>query len=328
MLTYIALGLAAALTGTLETAHVAIPGTMQQLALHCVRPATSATHAVLFIHGSSFPTEVASGYQFAPSDSWLNYTAARGYLACGLDFLGFGRSTRPSAMYEEPSGAAPVLRAPEAAHQIGLAIEFLRTKQAPSAVHLVAHSWGTIPAAAFAATHSEEIKSLILFGPVVPDARDDLIEPVNYAWFALDAQEQWDDLHFKDLLPAGIALLDTAVDQRWVRAFAKSAPRFDGDSAGTVRIPAGSILDVQAAVAGTYPYDARKVHAPVFVVYGNYDSIVNDTTATNFLGRFTNSPMKWQLRISDGTHVLHLDRNRRSLYESVLAFIHAASASR
>jgi hypothetical protein len=35
--------------------------------------------------------------------------------------------------------------------------------------------------------------------------------------------------------------------------------------------------------------------------------------------------MKWQLRIDDGTHVMHLERQRWSLYESVAAFIQATS---
>jgi hypothetical protein len=36
--------------------------------------------------------------------------------------------------------------------------------------------------------------------------------------------------------------------------------------------------------------------------------------------------LKWRLRIDDGTHVMHLDRSRRSLYESVAAFIRAAES--
>ncbi len=56
--------------------------------------------------------------------------------------------------------------------------------------------------------------------------------------------------------------------------------------------------------------------------------VVNDAGASAFLERFTASPFKWRLRIDDGTHVMHLDRTRRSLYESVAAFIRAAEALR
>jgi len=54
---------------------------------------------------------------------------------------------------------------------------------------------------------------------------------------------------------------------------------------------------------------------------------VNTAQAATFLARFSGSPMKWQLQIDDGTHVMHLERNRRSLYESVAAFIAAVEAS-
>ena len=66
---------------------------------------------------------------------------------------------------------------------------------------------------------------------------------------------------------------------------------------------------------------------PVFVVYGNYDVIVDDAGASAILQRFTSSPLKWRTRIDDGTHVMHLDRTRRSLYESVAAFVRVAEPS-
>jgi alpha-beta hydrolase superfamily lysophospholipase len=96
-----------------------------------------------------------------------------------------------------------------------------------------------------------------------------------------------------------------------------------GDAPDLIRIPEGPNVDIAAAMRGIYPYDAADIKVPVFVVYGNYDVIVDDAGASAFLARFTASPMKWRLRIDDGTHVMHLERNRRSLYESVNAFIQA-----
>jgi esterase/lipase len=77
---------------------------------------------------------------------------------------------------------------------------------------------------------------------------------------------------------------------------------------------------------GELPYAPADVRVPVFVVYGNYDLIVDDAGASAFLQRFTASPLKWRMRIDDGTHVMHLDRTRRSLYESVAAFVRVAEA--
>jgi pimeloyl-ACP methyl ester carboxylesterase len=297
----------------------------QHLALHCVEPAKATHRAALFVHGASFPTGLAAGFEFAPGDSWLAFMARRGYLACGLDFLGFGDSSRPPALEGEAGAAPPVTRAPEAAREIARAVDYLRTERGITAVHLVAHSWGTIPAADYAAGHPHALSSLTLFGPVVP-ARD-AGAPTTDAWWGITAQQRYRQLLFSQVLPAGVVLLEPAVTRHWAAAFAASVPHVPGDAPGLLRIPAGPAADIGAAEHGVYPYDPAKVAAPVLVVYGDHDTVVDDARASTFLAGFTASPLKWRLRIDHGTHVMHLERNRRSLYWSVDAFINAAEAA-
>ncbi|WP_426663512.1 alpha/beta hydrolase [Rhodanobacter aciditrophus] len=296
------------------------------VALHCMAPPQPSSRSVLFVHGSSFPTDLASGYRFAPGDSWLAYMAARGYQACGLDFRGFGDSSRPPAMKAPAAAGQPVERAHDATDDIAVAVRYLHGAMGMAKVHLVAHSWGTIPAAAFAARDSAALASLTLFGPIVPvpGGKDDHA-PAG-AWFPLTAAERLDQLHYKGVLPAGLTLLEPAVEARWAAAFRASVPHVAGDPADRLRIPNGPNVDIVAAERGHYPYDPAKVRLPVFVVYGSYDTVVNDAGAATFLARFTASPLRWRLRIDDGTHVMHLERNRHSLYAGVAAFIEAAGA--
>jgi pimeloyl-ACP methyl ester carboxylesterase len=324
-----ALGLMSVASATNPQAHTFdLPGGRpgQRLALHCVAPAHATRRAALFVHGASFPSGLAAGFEFAPGDSWLAFMARRGYLACGLDFLGFGDSSRPPAMAGAAAAAAPVTRAPEAAREIAQAVDYLRTERGMAAVHLVAHSWGTIPAATYAAEHPHALASLTLFGPVVPRQGDDA--PVGGAWWSITAQQRYRQLRFEHVLPKGVVLLEPAVTRRWAAAFEASVPHVPGDAPGTLRIPAGPVADIAAAERGIYPYDPSKVAAPVFVVYGDHDTVVDDARAAAFLARFTASPLKWRLRIDHGTHVMHLERNRRSLYRSVAAFIDAVEERR
>jgi pimeloyl-ACP methyl ester carboxylesterase len=320
------IGLAAVLgtAARIETAFVRIPHSNGQVAIHCMKPQHARDTGVLFVHGSTFPTRLASGYEFGAGDSWLSFVAARGYLACGLDFAGYGASSRPAAMLEPANHGPPVLRAPEAAAQIAAAIQYLHESRGLTGVHVVAHSWGTIPAATFGAGHPAELKSLTLFGPVVPVAGKPAEDPTRAAWFAQDAMARLDRLRFKDVLPPGLSLLEPAVDRRWALEFVAANLHVAEDPPETVRIPQGPGRDIEEAQAGVYPYVAKDVRVPVFVVYGSYDSLVNTEQASAFLARFTGSPMRWHLRIDDGTHVMHLERNRRSLYESIAAFIAAA----
>jgi pimeloyl-ACP methyl ester carboxylesterase len=207
-----------------------------------------------------------------------------------------------------------------------LAVDQLH-KQGMTAVHIVAHSWGTVPAATFAATQTHALASLTLFGPIVPIASTSDGKADHPAWWTITAQQRLEQLRFKDVLPPNKHLLEYAVDQRWAPAFAATVPHVQGDAPDALRIPGGPLADIDTVSAGSYPYDASKVMVPVFVVYGNYDDVVDDAGAARFLQRFTRSPLRWRLRIDDGTHVMHLEKNRRSLYESVNAFIRATDNS-
>lgn len=306
----------------LETTLLEVPGAQgEHLALHCVSPEKASGKAILFIHGASFPTRLASGFEFAPGDSWLHAAARHGYLACGLDFLGFGDSSRPRAMQGDRNGAPPVTRGTQAADQFALAVNYLHAERKISTLHVVAHSWGTVPAARFAAMHPGVLVSLTLFGPIVPIRGASKEEDSYGAWWSITAQERLEQLHYKSVLPSNQHLLEPAVEKDWAAAFSRSAPHVPIDAAGVLRIPSGPSADIHDASLGIYPYNAADVRVPVFVVYGSYDNIVNDQTAPPFLARFVNSPLRWQLHIDDGTHVMHLEKARRSLYESVNAFV-------
>lgn len=307
-----------------KTIYITLPDApSEHLALHCARPNANTHKSVLFIHGASFPTMLAAGFEFAPGDSWIEYTARQDYVACGLDFLGFGASSRPSAMSNPANQAPPVTDAKEAAREIALAVDELRKHQGITAIHVVAHSWGTVPAATFAASHPHALSSLTLFGPIVPLDAPSQPATDHPAWWTITAQQRLEQLRFKDVLPPGKHLLEPALDQHWAPAFAASVPHVQGDPSDALRIPNGPLDDIDSVTAGHYPYDASDVAVPVFVVYGNYDDVVNDVGAARFLEKFTHSPLRWRLRMDDGTHVVHLEKNRHSLYESVNAFIHA-----
>jgi hypothetical protein len=57
-----------------DTVYLPVPNApVQHLALHCARPPQVSGKSVLFIHGASFPTMLAFGFEFAPGDSWLRY---------------------------------------------------------------------------------------------------------------------------------------------------------------------------------------------------------------------------------------------------------------
>ncbi|MEO6922950.1 MAG: alpha/beta fold hydrolase [Bryocella sp.] len=281
----------------------------------------------MFIHGSSFPTVLAFGFEFAPGDSWMHFMADRGYLACGLDFLGYGASSRPAALMSPPQDSPLIDRAPEAAQQIALAVEYMRHEKGVARVNIVAHSAGTIPAAMYASQSQSMVASLTLFGPVVPVPVSPP-EKVDFAWFKLSPQARYEQLKFTHVLPKGKHLLEPAVSAKWAAEFAASAPTASKTPDGDLRIPSGLLVDVAAAEAGIYPYAQDKVTCPVLVVHGDYDVVADAAGAAAFLAKFTASPLQWLLQIDHGSHVMHLEKNRHSLYASVYAFIQTVDAEK
>jgi hypothetical protein len=66
-------------TSEAEVIKLPAPGVEgKSLALHCVEPVNTSRDAVLFIHGASFPTMLAAGFEFEGKDSWMNFTANYG----------------------------------------------------------------------------------------------------------------------------------------------------------------------------------------------------------------------------------------------------------
>jgi len=65
-------------TSEAEVIKLPAPGVEgKSLALHCVEPVNTSRDAVLFIHGASFPTMLAAGFEFEGKDSWMNFMAKR-----------------------------------------------------------------------------------------------------------------------------------------------------------------------------------------------------------------------------------------------------------
>ncbi|MGD8827970.1 MAG: alpha/beta hydrolase [Gammaproteobacteria bacterium] len=278
---------------------------------------------VLFLHGATFPSALATGFEFSPGDSWADCMADRQCRVAELDFPGFGDAEDPPGLSADAAAQEPIGRAGQAAEFVISTLDWLRSERGVTRVHLVAHSWGTVAAGVVAADRPGSLVSLTLFGPIVPAGAAAGADR-HAGWYGLSAEERYQQLRYLPILGPNADLLEGAVHSRWRSAFAGSRPGGSADLHMPLRIPGGPAADIAAVRAGRLPYDPAAVRAPLFVVYGNHDNLVDDRQAAAFAERFPASPLKWRLRIDPGTHVMHLERQRQSLYLSTLAFIHAA----
>jgi pimeloyl-ACP methyl ester carboxylesterase len=279
----------------------------------------TAGRVVLFIHGATFPSGLAAGFRF-DGHSWMDDLSEAGFDVWALDFLGYGGSDRYTEMSGPAESTPPLGRAPEASRQITSAVAFITQKQKVARVSLIAHSWGTMPAALFATQRPEQVERLVLFGPAVPGKEARRNAEKEPAWWLYTAEAQWQ--RFSGYLPKD----ETPVFEKrhfdvWGPAFLASDPTSSTRTPPSNRIPYGPIADFQAAESGDFAYDPAKIKTPTLIIRGEWDSVTTNEGANWLWQALRNAPLKRDVVISRGTHVMHLEEGRFQLYRETQTFL-------
>lgn len=274
--------------------------------------------AVLYVHGATFPSALSVGYRFA-GRSWLDDLAAHGFDAWAFDFAGYGGSDRYAGM-DGPREGMPLVRADEAAKQIARVVDYIVEATGCERVSLIAHSWGSLPAALYATQHPQRVDALCLFGPIAQRRESGLPAPESVgAWRQVTMAEQW--ARFIEDVPAGHPPVLIDEDLRyWGPAYLATDSSSSSREPPSVRIPAGPHADILAAWSGALPYRPENVAAPTLIVRGEWDSVSNDRDADWLLSRIA-APVRKDVKIAKGTHLMHLEHSRDALFAAVRGFL-------
>jgi pimeloyl-ACP methyl ester carboxylesterase len=278
------------------------------LFLRHLAPAARATEnapIVLYVHGATFPSALSIAHRF-DGRSWRDDLNAAGFHVWGLDFLGFGHSDRYPEMDEPAEARPPLGRAEIASRQIAAAARFILDHHAAQRLSVIAHSWGTIAAARFAGEHPTQVDRLVLFGPI--------------GRRTVSLEDQW--IRFvEDVPPGAPPVLSRVHFADWGERYLDSDPGSRQRDPAGVKIPSGPVADIFAAWHGTLPYDPALVQAPVALIRGAWDGVVPDADARWLFDAFTASPIKRDIKIARGTHLMHLETMRFALYRESIAFL-------
>lgn len=294
-----------------------------------LRRRRSAGLAVLYVHGATFPSALSVGYRFADGRSWEDDFVARGFDAWALDFEGYGDSERPAA-FDRPADKIPqVLRSAAAAEQIARAVLHIQTERRDDApIAVVAHSWGTIPAAKFITEHPGAVSRLVLFGPILTriaaapaaDSAPYLPDPLQVpAWRLLTVAEQL--TRFKADVPPGMenVLAEPELAQWGPKWLATDAAAL-GRTPPAVQIPGGPQADILAAWRGAALYDPARLACPTLVVRGEWDSLCTDDDVARFFAT-RGAATSADVVIPRATHLMHLEDGRFALWAATQAFL-------
>ena len=203
--------------------------------------------------------------------------------------------------------------------QIGAAAAFIRMRTRAPRVSIVAHSWGTIPAGIFSSEYPSFVDRLVDFGPVTQrEGRPDTATAPAYKFMTQDAQRT----RFDGYVPRGEApVLDPSDFAVWGPAYLATDSSSRSRYPASVVIPNGPSPDINDAWSGHLPYDPSRIIAPVLIVRGEWDVVTRDADAAWLWSALTHASLKRDVKISRGTHVMHLEASRRQLYAEVAAFL-------
>src|ERR1700753_2760564 len=149
---------------------------------------------LLFVHGATYPAETAFDLPIE-GVSMMDLIAQRGFDVYLVDVRGYGRSTRPPEMNQPPEANKPIVSTQVAAHDLGVAVDYLLKKRNVSKIDVVGWSWGTAITGLYTSEHNAKVDRLVLSAPqwvrTEPQAAD--LPPLGaYRLVSMDsAKERW-----------------------------------------------------------------------------------------------------------------------------------------
>lgn len=303
--------------------HFRIPGPLagMRLFLRQLSPSEGQAHrAVLYVHGATFPSALSVAHRFE-GRSWRDALCEAGFTVWALDFYGFGCSDRYPEM-DAPAGDHPPLGlAVEAAEQLATAVRFILEYERLSALCLISHSWGSMAAGRFAGAHAALVDRWVLFAPIArrePARREPT--PTGPAWRLVSIEDQWSRF-VEDVPPDAPPVLSKLHFEDWARRYLASDPGSLDRTPPAVKIPMGPSVEILRAWQGELAYDPAFVQAPVGIIRGSWDGLVPDEDARWLFDAFSRSPIKRDIKIGGGTHLMHLEAMRLALWRESVGFL-------
>jgi pimeloyl-ACP methyl ester carboxylesterase len=281
---------------------------------------TKTSKAVLYVHGATFPSALSIAHRF-DGYSWRDSLNAAGFDVWGLDFLGYGGSDRYPEMAQSPEGMPALGRAESASRQIERAAEFIAEYHGGTRISIIAHSWGSVATGLFAGRRPELIDRAVFFAPIAQRPKQSEAQRFP-AWRLVSLQEQWRRFT-EDVPPEESAVLSQHHFDEWGSLYLDTDARSRTRSPASVQVPTGPVQEIAEAFAGQLAYNPASITSPIAIIRGAWDSLVTDPDARWLFDALKKAPNKRDVKISRGTHLMHLEESRYALYREAQTFLEA-----
>jgi pimeloyl-ACP methyl ester carboxylesterase len=177
-----------------------------------------------------------------------------------------------------------------------------------------------MPAGKFAGAHPALVDRLVLFAPIAQRELPREEMPAFPAWRIVTLQDQWN--RFVEDVPARQPqVLSRAHFDEWGQSYLDSDPESRTRDPEGVKTPLGPFSEIVKAWHGQLAYDPSRIAAPVAIIRGEWDSLMRDDDARWLFDALTQSPLKRDIKIGRGTHLVHLEAMRLALWQESIGFL-------
>src|SRR6201996_9448374 len=312
----------------LETTDVMIPSGDPgiQLFVRNKHPAAmskfSSDRILIFVHGATYPAETAFDLPIE-GVSMMDLIAQRGFDVYLVDVRGYGRSTRPPEMNEPPEKNKPVTSTATAAHDLGVAVDYVLKKRGVSKIDVMGWSWGTSIAGLYTSDHNDKVDRLVLYAPQWIRAEPPAANQPPLGAYRLvskdSARERWLKGVPEDkkatLIPPGV--FDAWADATWA-----TDPEAAKHSPPMLRAANGVTEDNRNYwAAGKALYDPGKITVPVLILHAEWDADLPSYLAQGYFKQLKNTPYKRMIELSEGTHTVMMEKNRMQFFHELMGFL-------
>jgi pimeloyl-ACP methyl ester carboxylesterase len=298
------------------------------------RPASMTTfrpeRTVLYVHGATYPSSTAFDLKL-DGLSWMEYIAARGYDVYLLDLRGYGKSTRPKEMADDPKNNPPIVRGDTAVKDVSAVVDFILARRNIPRITLIGWSWGTTTMANYTTQNPGKVERLVLYAPQWIRTTPSLVQtgpgpiPAYRSVRKDQARERWLTGVPEDkkaaLIPAGWF-------EQWADATWATDPQGAAQNPAVLRAPNGVMQDTADYwSAGKAYYDPAKITVPTLLIQAEWDRDTPPYMAQTLFPLMVNSPGKRYVQLAEGTHTIIMEKNRLKLFEAVQSFLDEAGGS-
>ena len=292
---------------------------------------------ILLVHGAR-PAGVGWFDLDVPGGSLAADIAAAGHIVFVMDVRGYGASTRPPEMSQEPTANPPLVRSSEAVHDIRAVVDWIRQKLGVNRVALLGWATGGHWSGYYASLYSERVSHLILVNTLYGASsawplRTDFEDPkapgrFNFsalgAYYFATAQSllaRWDRS-----IPATdrSSWRDPAVVSAYVSAALDSDPTSRSRNPASLRIPVGPLEDSFYLSMGRQFWDASLIRVPTLILRSELDFWSRSDDVKRLSEHLVHAPEVRMVELPQATHYVLLDRpehGRTTLLQEVVSFL-------